>query len=736
MKKLCVLTVVCALVAPLVQAVDWSQWRGPTQSGVSAEKNLPADWSTEGKNLLWHVPQSGARTAPLIMNGRVYVINRSGEGVMLQERVMCLDLDTGKTIWQHAFNVYLTDIVELRLGWANLAGDPTTGNIYAHGVEGEFFCFDKDGKILWQQSLTEEIGRISGYGGRTNTPVVDGDLVILSSLTSSWGPHGKGLHRFFGFDKLTGEIVWISEPSGAPLDTTYSVPVVATVDGVRTLFAGIADGAVIALKITTGERLWSTTISKRGLNTSPVYADGKLYASHSEENVDDIQMGGVFCFDAKTGAILWKHQGLRVGYSSPILDKGSLYVVDNSANLRCLDAKTGEQTWEFNYGGEGKSSPVLADGKIYVGEVGGAWSIIELTPNGPKRSSEVHFKLPDGSPDEVFASAAVGHGRVVLPTMSQLFCISTQPASTRTPAALIPAEEKVAPGPVARLQIVPAEAWVWAGGSFKFRVRSYDAKGNFISESQADSYTLKGLTLTDAGNGAYTSAADSGNQAGLVTAKKGALTSDARIRVFQNLPYKEDFTTTKDGFPPSGWMSSKLKVVGSQHEGEPVLRKLANKPSPPFARLRCYMTPPIKTGYTVQSDMYGFSKRKRFSPDMGLINARYVFTTTTDVHRKRVLRLVSWAAIPRIQHDVEFPWKPDAWYTAKLSVDLKDGQGIVRAKIWERGTPEPEAWSIEMNDPSPNYAGSPGLYAYSKMITETSPGTEVLFDNVTITENK
>ena len=736
MKKLFVLGVGCVLVAPWLHAADWNHWRGPGQAGVSSETGLPDEWSQDGLNLLWHVPKSGARTAPLVMNDRVYVFNRFGEGVTLKERIMCLELDTGKTIWEHSFNVFLTDIVELRMAWANLAGDPATGNVYVHGIQGKFFCFDKDGKILWEQSLTEEIGRISGYGGRTNTPVVDGDLVILSSLSSSWGPHGKGLHRFFGFDKLTGEIVWISEPSGKPLDTTYSVPVVATVDGVRTLFAGIADGAVIALKVNTGERIWSTVISKRGLNSSVVYADGKVYASHSEENIGETRMGGVFCFDARTGAVIWKQLGLRVGYTSPVLHEGKLYVADNSANLRCLDAKTGEETWLFNYGKEGKGSPVLADGKLYIGDVGGTWSILALTPGGAKRISEVHFKLPDGSPEEVFATAAVAHGRLILPTMSQLFCISTKPANTRTPADRTPPPPKAQPGPVTRVQVVPAEAWVWAGGAFNFRVRSYDAKGQLVGESQADSYELKGLTLADAGNGKYTSAADSGIQAGVVTAKKGDLTSTARIRVFQNLPYTEDFTNTPDGSPPGGWISSKLKVIGSDHEGERVLRKRAHMPSPPFARLRCYMLPPIPTGYTVKADMFGFSKRKRFLPDMGLINARYIFTATRNIQRKKVIRLVSWAAIPRIQKDVEFDWQPDTWYTAKLSADVKDGRGVVRAKLWVRGTPEPKSWSIEMKDPSPNYDGSPGLYAYSRMITEKSPGTEVLFDNVHVTQNK
>ena len=42
------------------------------------------------------------------------------------------------------------------------------------------FCFDKDGKIIWSRSLTEELGRISGYGGRTHSPIIEGDFLESS----------------------------------------------------------------------------------------------------------------------------------------------------------------------------------------------------------------------------------------------------------------------------------------------------------------------------------------------------------------------------------------------------------------------------------------------------------------------------------------------------------------------------------------------------------------------------
>ena len=93
---------------------------------------------------------------------------------------MCLDALKGTKIWEHRFNVWLTDIVVARVGWTNLVGDPETGNVISHGTQGLLTAFDgKTGKILWERSLTEEFGRVSGYGGRLSSPIVEGKLVIV-----------------------------------------------------------------------------------------------------------------------------------------------------------------------------------------------------------------------------------------------------------------------------------------------------------------------------------------------------------------------------------------------------------------------------------------------------------------------------------------------------------------------------------------------------------------------------
>ena len=144
-----------------ILASDWPSWRGPQQNGSSPESGLVSSWEVNGKNKLWKADFIG-RSTPVVLNGRVYAIGRVGKGITEQERVACFSAETGELLWDRRFSVFHSTIPFNRLGWACLAGDIETGNIYAHLVNGLFLCFDRDGNVEWVRSLTEEFNRFSG----------------------------------------------------------------------------------------------------------------------------------------------------------------------------------------------------------------------------------------------------------------------------------------------------------------------------------------------------------------------------------------------------------------------------------------------------------------------------------------------------------------------------------------------------------------------------------------------
>ena len=140
-----ILVRVCA--GSLAVAGDWPEWRGPSRDGTSRETGLPTKWTPAGENLVWKQPYGG-RSAPIIMGGRVFLFNSAGEGETMQERVMALDANTGKLLWEHRLNVYESDVPPRRIAWSSPAGDPATGNIYVFGACNELTALSNDGKVL------------------------------------------------------------------------------------------------------------------------------------------------------------------------------------------------------------------------------------------------------------------------------------------------------------------------------------------------------------------------------------------------------------------------------------------------------------------------------------------------------------------------------------------------------------------------------------------------------------
>ena len=235
-----------------LSAADWPEWRGPERDGHSTETNLPERWSPAGENLAWRVPLGG-RSAPVAMGNRLCMQNTAGDAAATQERVMCLDVATGKPIWERRFSVYLSDVPQHRAAWASPALDPETGNIYAFTVGAELLALAPDGKTLWSRSMVDEYGAVTTHGGRTVSPVIDGDKVVINVLNAGWGDQARTSNRYFAFEKRTGAPIWVSAPQTWHYDTNYSTPVAADIGGVHMLIVGGTDGVIHALNAGTGE---------------------------------------------------------------------------------------------------------------------------------------------------------------------------------------------------------------------------------------------------------------------------------------------------------------------------------------------------------------------------------------------------------------------------------------------------------------------------------------------------
>src|SRR5512134_1903843 len=219
----CLLAVLAASIGTAsVEGADWPSWRGPHRDGTSEEKGLVATWSKEGENVIWKAElvkeDIAPRATPIVFDGRACITARAGSGLLRQELVACFDAGTGKKLWERRFAVYNTTVPFSRVGWASLAADPETGNVYAQNVDGQLVALDRAGKTVWERRLGEELGRGSGYGGRTLVPLVDEDRLIVGLVGTGWGDYGPPRQRYVAFDKRTGAVRWIATPSEGPFE--------------------------------------------------------------------------------------------------------------------------------------------------------------------------------------------------------------------------------------------------------------------------------------------------------------------------------------------------------------------------------------------------------------------------------------------------------------------------------------------------------------------------------------
>lgn len=710
----------------LVSASDWAEWRGPSRDGISTEKNLPAKWSPAGENLAWRAPYGG-RSTPIVMGDRVYLQNSAGKGETLQERVMAFNADTGQLLWEHRFNIYLSDVPPHRVGWASPVGDPSTGNIYAFGVGGNLMGLNRDGKVLWERSLGEDFGLLTTHGGRTVSPIIDGDLVIVSGVTFQWGQHGRGAHRFMAFDKKTGETVYISAPGGRPYDTTYAPPIIANVNGTRLLIQGASDGVVHAIKPQTGEPVWKYEISKRGLNTGVVLSGNTAILTHSEENLDSSEMGMMVAVDAtskgeiKKDQVKWSVYGWQGGFSSPVIDGERLYQLDNGANIAAFDVSSGKRLWLQNLGTIQKASPVLADGKLYVGTENGKFFILKPSETGAEILDQDQLGT-EAQPESIIASAAISNGRVFVVSDSGLYCIGkkTNQSSTGTVAAV---GSNVSSQSPTHVQVVPTELILKPGDKVSFRARLFDAQGNFIREEAAANWSLEQLKGTIE-NGKFTAGTDTIAQAGAVKATVGGVSGTASVRIFPPLPWSENFDSFAANSLPPTWVNTTMKFSVRDQNGNKVLAKLTEGSSL-LSRARAYMGPSDWSNYTVEADVSATQKRRQ-QGDAGVIAQRYVLTLFGN---SQMLHIEPWQPETARTKSVPFAWKPDTWYRLKLQVEnLPDGKTRARGKAWPANEAEPGAWMIEMIDQIPNRQGAPGIFGNGL--------AELYFDNIKVYANK
>ena len=367
----------------------------------------------------------------------------------------------------------------------------------------------------------------------------------------------------------------------------------------------------------------------------------------------------------------------------------------------------------------------MADGKLYICTGGGKWFVLKPTASGVQVVNT--FRIPNEGCD---ASPIVSHGRIYVSTSDNMYCLGK--ADHKAEADPLPAWPKEQPGDqkVAQVQVVPCDVLLAPGKKQTYKVRVFNARGQLLPAALVKDakFSVDGPGSIGA-DGTYQAPSENVHQCALVTCKVGDVAGNARIRVVPPLPWKFDFN--KDKSVPLTWLGGRVRWELREKDGEKFLAKKTVLPTPKDpnnklgTRSFIWMGPTDLANYTIQADVL-LTEQGGKMPDVGVIASGYQLTIRSRAQR---IKLDSWTSNDyRTFTEAPIQPKPDTWYTLKLSVVPGKDQATIRGKVWPRGEKEPDKWTMEIVDKSPNLHGTPAIYG-------NSPDAEIYLDNLQVTAN-
>ena len=355
---LVVLLPLALLAASFSPAADWPQWRGPARDGratLAARAAYP-----ENLTPAWKVAVGEGHSSPVVLGDKVCVFAREGE----EEALQCLDLATGRRLWRQAYPApYTMNSAAASHGKGPKATPAVAGGrVFTFGISGILSAFDlATGRLAWRKEFGAQYGQTSPIYGTAQSPVVDGDRVIVHV-----GGPGRG--ALTAFDTATGAVRWAWAGDGP----AYASPVVATLAGVRQVVT-FSESFLVGVSADRGELLWKlpfTTPWVQNAVTPIVDGDTVVYSGldHPVRAVRVVRKGAAWAAEPR-----WESAEVSAYMSTPVLEGGRLFGLSHKkrGQLFCLDAATGRVVW-LGEGRQGDNAALVAGGgQVFALTTGG-----------------------------------------------------------------------------------------------------------------------------------------------------------------------------------------------------------------------------------------------------------------------------------------------------------------------------------------------------------------------------
>ncbi len=428
-------------------ADDWPRWMGAEMDGVWRETGI-IDRFTDGKaDIAWRTEIGAGYSGPSVVGNRLYVMDRiedKGKGIEVEnairkagqvpgiERVLCLDTESGDTLWSHQYDCPY----KIAYPTGPRCTPAVDGeHVYTLGAMGHLICLNsKFGDVVWEKDLSKEYETKPPVWGFASHPLVDGDKLLVPV-----GGEGTGV---VAFDKLTGKELWRAVTT---MDVAYAPLVIYEKEmDERQLIYWHADG-VTSLNPETGAEYWTVKFpEKRNMSqtsiATPRIVGDKLFISEFYKGSLLLQVGS----HPPSVKELWRsfktdprHKtGLNSMMTTPVVKDGHAYGIAYAGRgegvFRCIELETGDLKWT-NENWMGDEPIVFAtafivenNGRYFMMSDAGELIIAKLTPEQFEEIDRAKILEPTGvarGRKVVWAHPAFSGGKMFMRNDKEMVCV-------------------------------------------------------------------------------------------------------------------------------------------------------------------------------------------------------------------------------------------------------------------------------------------------------------------------
>jgi outer membrane protein assembly factor BamB len=397
-----------------VMAGDWTQWRGPNRDGKSTDTGLLKSWPAGGPKLDWKSDDVGTGYgSPAVVGDRIYLIGGSTSKSDSKDSLYCVSAKDGTKLWSQEFGTAVGKYLD---GWGGgPRATPTIDGefLYVLGATGDFACMNtKDGKIAWSKNLVSDFGGSIPKWGYSESPLVDGDLVVVTP--------GKG-SGMVAFDKKTGNVSWNCKDNKD--EAGYSSIVIATVGGTK-MYCQQSMKQAFGVDAKTGKQLWNAGQINRATAVIPtpvVMGSDIFYTAGYGAGSELIQLTG--SGNSIKADVKYSTKALSNHHGGVIEHNGMIFGHGDKVGWMMFDPKEGKELWLEQ--GIGKGSVSFASGMFYCySESKGECALVEPSNTEWKLISK--FTIPETSKKrpgqgKIWPHPVIANGKLYLRDYEKLF---------------------------------------------------------------------------------------------------------------------------------------------------------------------------------------------------------------------------------------------------------------------------------------------------------------------------